>query len=40
VVDLDTPWLMTEDPIVGGPTLDGSRWRLPDLPGHGARPSS
>jgi L-alanine-DL-glutamate epimerase-like enolase superfamily enzyme len=40
VVDLDTPWLMTEDPVEGGPTLDGSRWRLPDVPGHGARAAS
>jgi L-alanine-DL-glutamate epimerase-like enolase superfamily enzyme len=38
VVDLDTPWLMTEDPIVGGPALDGPNWRIdPRVPGHGAR---
>lgn len=39
VVDLDTPWLMTGDPIAGGPQLDGPRWRLADAAGHGARPA-
>jgi L-alanine-DL-glutamate epimerase-like enolase superfamily enzyme len=39
VVDLDTPWLMTADPVEGGPVLDGPRWRIDDaVPGHGARP--
>lgn len=38
VVDLDTPWLMTEDVVFGGPQLDGPHWRIPDTPGHGAMP--
>lgn len=40
VVDLDTPWLMTADPIDGGPVLDGPVWRFdPAVPGHGAHPA-
>lgn len=40
VVDLDTPWLMTADPIDGGPALDGPVWRIdPEIPGHGGRPA-
>lgn len=39
VIDLDTPWLMTADPVDDGPVLDGPRWILrDDVPGHGARP--
>jgi L-alanine-DL-glutamate epimerase-like enolase superfamily enzyme len=39
VVDLDTSLLLAHDPIAGGPTLDGPRWRIdPAVPGHGGGP--
>ena len=36
-VDLDTAWLLTEDPYEGGYVADGTRYRLPDVPGLGVR---
>lgn len=34
--DLDTPHLLAEDPIVGGPTLIGPQWDFTDSHlGHG-----
>ena len=36
-VDLDTPQLLSEDPIQNGTTFDGPRWDIKDTPhGHGA----
>jgi L-alanine-DL-glutamate epimerase-like enolase superfamily enzyme len=32
-VDLDTAWLLAEDPYVGGYAADGPRYTLPDAPG-------
>jgi L-Ala-D/L-Glu epimerase / N-acetyl-D-glutamate racemase len=34
-VDLDTAWLLAEDPYVGGYVADGPRLTLPDGPGLG-----
>lgn len=40
-VDLDTPLLLTEDPIAGGYRRDGARYLLDaGTPGHGAAPRS
>jgi len=36
-VDLDTAWLLAEDPYEGGYVADGPRYRLPDVPGLGVR---
>ncbi len=36
-VDLDTAWLLTEDPYEGGYVADGPRYRLPVVPGLGVR---
>jgi L-alanine-DL-glutamate epimerase-like enolase superfamily enzyme len=37
VIDLDTSLLLASDPILGGPALDGPRWRIdPAVPGHGS----
>ena len=33
--DLDTAWLLAEDPFVGGYEADGPRYTLPDSPGLG-----
>ena len=33
--DLDTAWLLAEDPFVGGYLADGPRYTLPDSPGLG-----
>lgn len=35
-VDLDTAWMLAEDPVIGGITYDGERVTLPDTPGIGA----
>ena len=37
-LDLDTPLLMSEDPIDGGYAYDGPRITLSDAPGLGLRP--
>ncbi|RYU57357.1 dipeptide epimerase [Methylolobus aquaticus] len=35
-IDLDTPLLLADDPIVGGPKVEGASYRLePEVPGHG-----
>jgi L-Ala-D/L-Glu epimerase len=34
-VDLDTAWLLADDPFEGGYVADGPRYTLPDLPGLG-----
>lgn len=36
-VDLDTAWLLGDDPYVGGYVADGPRYRLPDAPGLDVR---
>jgi L-alanine-DL-glutamate epimerase-like enolase superfamily enzyme len=36
-VDLDTAWLLAEDPYQGGYVAEGPRYRLPDVPGLGVR---
>jgi L-alanine-DL-glutamate epimerase-like enolase superfamily enzyme len=36
-VDLDTAWLLAEDPYEGGYVADGPLYRLPDVPGLGVR---
>ncbi len=36
-VDLDTAWLLAEDPYDGGYVADGPRYRLPAVPGLGVR---
>jgi L-alanine-DL-glutamate epimerase-like enolase superfamily enzyme len=36
-VDLDTAWLLADDPYEGGYVADGPRYRLPDVPGLGVR---
>ena len=36
-VDLDTAWLLADDPYLGGYVADGPRYRLPDVPGLGVR---
>ncbi len=36
-VDLDTAWLLAEDPYEGGYVADGPRYRLPAVPGLGVR---
>jgi L-alanine-DL-glutamate epimerase-like enolase superfamily enzyme len=36
-VDLDTAWLLAEDPYDGGYVADGPRYHLPDVPGLGVR---
>jgi len=36
-VDLDTAWLLADDPYVGGYVADGPRYRLPDAPGLDVR---
>ncbi|MGD0527616.1 MAG: enolase C-terminal domain-like protein [Polyangiaceae bacterium] len=36
-VDLDTAWLLAQDPYEGGYVADGPRYRLPALPGLGVR---
>jgi L-alanine-DL-glutamate epimerase-like enolase superfamily enzyme len=36
--DLDTAWLLREDPFEGGYQADGPRYTLPDSPGLGLRP--
>ena len=36
-VDLDTAWLLTEDPYEGGYVADGPRYRLPAVPGLAVR---
>jgi L-alanine-DL-glutamate epimerase-like enolase superfamily enzyme len=33
--DLDTAWLLADDPFVGGYEADGPRYRLPEAPGLG-----
>jgi L-alanine-DL-glutamate epimerase-like enolase superfamily enzyme len=36
VIDLDTPWLMTSDPVQGGTPLEGPLWRVDSVEaGHG-----
>lgn len=35
--DLDTAWLLAEDPFEGGYREDGPRYTLPDVPGLGVR---
>jgi L-alanine-DL-glutamate epimerase-like enolase superfamily enzyme len=36
VIDLDTPWLMTSDPVTGGTPLEGPTWRIEAVDrGHG-----
>ena len=37
-VDLDTPLLMSTDPIQGGYTAQGPRYLLGEAPGIGAQP--
>jgi L-alanine-DL-glutamate epimerase-like enolase superfamily enzyme len=39
-LDLDTPLLMTEDPVTGGCRYDGPRMHMTTDAGHGARPST
>jgi L-alanine-DL-glutamate epimerase-like enolase superfamily enzyme len=34
--NLDAAFFLSEDPITGGITYDGSRIVVPDTPGHGA----
>lgn len=36
-VDLDTAWLLDEDPYEGGYVADGPRYAIPDAPGIGVR---
>ena len=36
-VDLDTAWLLADNPYVGGYDADGPRYTLPDRPGLGLR---
>ncbi len=36
--DLDTAWLLAEDPFVGGYQADGPRYSLPNAPGLGVAP--
>jgi L-alanine-DL-glutamate epimerase-like enolase superfamily enzyme len=36
-VDLDTAWLLADDPYVGGYEAHGPRYTMPDLPGLGLR---
>jgi len=36
-VDLDTAWLLADDPYEGGYVADGPRYRLPAAPGLGVR---
>lgn len=36
-VDLDTAWLLADDPYVGGYEADGPRYTMPDRPGLGIR---
>ena len=33
--DLDTAWLLTDDPFLGGYQAQGPRYTLPDAPGLG-----
>jgi L-alanine-DL-glutamate epimerase-like enolase superfamily enzyme len=37
LVDLDTAWLLAEDPYDGGYVADGPRYRLPHVPGLGVK---
>jgi L-alanine-DL-glutamate epimerase-like enolase superfamily enzyme len=38
VIDLDTPWLMTSDPVLGGTPLQGPLWRVDAVAsGHGCQ---
>ena len=36
-VDLDTAWLLADDPYRGGYVADGPQYRLPEVPGLGVR---
>ena len=36
-VDLDTAWLLVDDPYVGGYVADGPRYHLPAAPGLDVR---
>jgi L-alanine-DL-glutamate epimerase-like enolase superfamily enzyme len=34
--NLDAAFFLSEDPVSGGVTYEGSRMTVPDAPGHGA----